>query len=80
MLKEDLEKKLSEMYKGYKFKVTINEDLIEILHNYEDKIGDLNFINEIFDLYEELVDSDTTSYPIIYYDFLDEINESDDNR
>lgn len=73
MLKEDLETKLSEKYRGYKFKVTINEDRIEIIHNYEDKIGDLDFIYEIFYLYEKLVGNNITSYPIIYYDFLDEI-------
>lgn len=77
-LKIELEKN----YPNYQFKVLERENGIEIIHNNQDRIGDIEFIDEVLEIFYHLYskecksikDEDELPEVVVVYDFLNRID------
>lgn len=77
----ELKRQLEKNYPDYTFKIVVNNKEVEIFHNRVDKIGDIQFIENILDIYYDIymmkhnneVKEDELPQVTVVYDFLNEI-------
>ena len=74
---------LENKYPDYQFKVLESENGIEILHNNEDRIGDIEFIEEVLEIFYHLyskgckgIKSELPEVSVVY-DFLNQIDSKE---